>query len=49
MLPLLKTHLLARSCAVDINFEKAPKVGTALQAALDYVRRDYKTENPFIR
>lgn len=49
MLPTLKTHLLARSCAVDIKFKKAPNMGAFLQAALDFVRRNYKTENPFIR
>ena len=33
----------------DINFKKAPNMGTVLQAALDFVRRNYKTENPFMR
>ena len=33
----------------DINFTKAPNMGAVLQAALDFVRRNYKTENPFMR
>ena len=33
----------------DINFKKSPNMGAVLQAALDFVRRNYKTENPFIR
>ena len=33
----------------DINFKKAPNMGAVLQAALDFVRRNYKTENPFMR
>ena len=48
-MPTLKTHLFARSCAVDVNFKKAPNMGAVLQAALDFVRRNYKTENPFMR
>jgi len=33
----------------DINFKKSPNMGAVLQAALDFVRRNYKTENPFMR
>ena len=33
----------------DVNFKKAPNMGAVLQAALDFVRRNYKTENPFMR
>jgi hypothetical protein len=33
----------------DVNFKKAPNMGAVLQAALDFVRRNYKSENPFIR
>jgi len=33
----------------DVNFKKAPNMGAVLQAALDFIRRNYKTENPFMR
>ena len=33
----------------DIHFKKTPNMGAVLQAALDFVRRNYKTENPFMR
>ena len=29
--------------------QEGPNMGTVLQAALDFVRRNYKTENPFMR
>jgi hypothetical protein len=33
----------------DVNFKKARNMGAILQAALDFVRRNYKNENPFMR
>ena len=33
----------------DVNFKKVPNMGAVLQVALDFVRRNYKTENPFMR
>ena len=33
----------------DVNFKKAPHMGAVLQAALDFVLRNYRTENPFMR
>ncbi len=43
----LKSELF--DLTADVNFKKATNMGAVLQAALDFVRRNYKSENPFIR
>ena len=42
----LKSDLL--DLTGDVNFKKAENMGEILQAALDFVTRNYKNENPFI-
>jgi len=32
----------------DLNFKKATNMGEVLKSALDFVIRNYKTENPYI-
>ena len=32
----------------DLNFKKASNMGEVLKSALDFVIRNYKTENPYI-
>jgi hypothetical protein len=32
----------------DVNFKKATNMGEVLQSALDFVVRNYKSENPYI-
>jgi len=34
---------------MDVNFKKPYDMSVVLQVALDFVRRNYKTEDPFIR
>jgi hypothetical protein len=33
----------------DINFKKSKNMGEILESALDYVIRNYKNENPFLK
>jgi hypothetical protein len=32
----------------DLNFKKATNMGEVLKSALDFIIRNYKTENPYI-
>lgn len=33
----------------DVNFKRASNMGLVLQAALNFIRRNYKSENPFLQ
>ena len=32
----------------DVNFKKSKNMGTILSSTLDFIIRNYKTENPYI-